>query len=56
MWESLEEAIRGEIDDMTAENFDNTVKVFSMNYKGSDDLRDLIESRLYRDADVFAKE
>ena len=56
VWESLEEAIRGEIDEMTAENFDNTVKVFSMNYKGSKDLTDLIENRLYRDTDVFAKE
>ena len=56
VWESLEEAIRAEVDTMSDEQFSNTSRVFAINYKGSQDLLDLIENRVYREADVFAKE
>mmetsp|Transcript_39611 Transcript_39611/g.51907 ORF Transcript_39611/g.51907 Transcript_39611/m.51907 type:complete len:148 (+) Transcript_39611:46-489(+) len=55
VWESLEEAVRAEIDTMSQEEFNNTATVFNINYKGSTDLKDLIENRIYRDADVFGK-
>ena len=35
VWESLEEALRAEVDALSQEEFFNTVKVFSVNYKGS---------------------
>ena len=56
VWESLEEAIRGEVDTMSVEQFQDTAKVFAINYKGSTDFKDLIENRIYREADIFAKQ
>ena len=56
VWESLEEALRPELLDMSYDDFMNTGKVFHANYKGSDDFSDLWEQRLYREEDPFAKE
>ena len=48
IWETLEEAVRGEVDSMSEEEFINTVKAFAANYKGTQDLTDRLENRIYR--------
>lgn len=45
VWESLEEAVRGEIEEMTKEEFETTFTAFASQYKGSRDFRDSIEQR-----------
>ena len=49
VWESLEEALRPEINTLTAEEFHNVMLIFSVNYKGSQEMKDMIEFRIYRD-------
>jgi len=38
LWESLEEAVRGEVDDMTSHELEHTLVAFANNFKGSTDL------------------
>ncbi len=52
-WETLEEAVRGDLDAFNDEEFFNVLKAFNFNYKGSRDLLDLLEQRVYlKGADV----
>ena len=46
-WETLEEAIRGDINSFTDAEFISVLKAFNINYKGSRDLLDLLEQRVY---------
>lgn len=46
-WESLEEAVRGDLDQFNHEEFMTVLKAFNFNYKGSRDLLDLLEQRIY---------
>ena len=56
IWETLEEAIRGEMDTLSNEELGTTMKVFATNYKGSPDLIDMAQIRIYSDvSDLFAK-
>ena len=48
IWETLEEAVRGDVDSMSEEEFVNTVKAFAAHYKGTQDLTDRLENRMYR--------
>ena len=47
VWESLEEALRGEVDSLCEEDYRNVVTVFAANFKGSSDFIDLLEYKLY---------
>ena len=47
IWESLEEAIRGEMDTINEDDFKTTKKVFCGQYKGSSDMIDMMEYRIY---------
>ena len=49
VWETLEEAVRAEVDNLSAEDFEKLHIVFCVNLKGSQDLLDVMEQRLYRD-------
>ena len=49
IWETLEEALKGEVDNLSAEDFEKVHNVFCMNFKGSADFMDFLEIRLYRD-------
>lgn len=52
-WETLEEAVRGDLDAFNDEEFFAVLKAFNFNYKGSRDLLDLLEQRVYlKGADV----
>ena len=52
-WETLEEALRGHISELSHEEFMSVLKAFNFNYKGSRDFLDLVEQRVYLDgADV----
>lgn len=46
LWETLEEAVRGDIDSLTTDEFCTLTKAFGANYKGSRDLYDMIENRI----------
>lgn len=46
IWESLEEAVRGEIHTLSGEEFKSVMRAFATNYKGSTDLFDMIEARV----------
>ena len=48
-WETLEEAVRGHIDEFNHQEFMTILKAFNFNYKGSRDLLDMLEQRVYRD-------
>ena len=48
IWESLDEAIRGDIESLTDEEFDKAFAAFAVNMKGSNELLDMFESRIYR--------
>lgn len=48
VWESLDEAIRGSIDELTDEEYDKAFNAFAVNMKGSNELMDMFEMRLYR--------
>ena len=48
VWESLDEAIRGSVDDLTEEQYDKAFNAFAVNGKGSNELMDMFEGRLYR--------
>ena len=56
VWEALEEALRADVDELSAEDLVNTYRVFAANFKGSTDFLEVIESRFYRSGDPFAKE
>ena len=43
VWETLEEALRVEVDNLSAEDFDKTHIVFCMNMKGTQDFHDVME-------------
>lgn len=46
-WETLEEAVRDDLHQFNDEEFFAVLKAFSFNYKGSRDLLDLLEQRVY---------
>ena len=46
IWHTIEESIRGEVATMSQSDFDATFKVFSANFRGSPEFRDLMETRL----------
>ena len=46
-WEALEEAVRGDMNAFTDNEFEAVMRAFGSNYKGSKDLYDVIEMRLY---------
>ena len=48
VWESLEEALRGEVDSFTEEEYVNVLGVFAANMKGSPEFVDLLEYKLYQ--------
>ena len=49
VWETIEEALRAEVDNLSAEDFDKLHLVFCLNLKGSVDFLDVMEQRIYRD-------
>ena len=49
VWETLEEALRGEVDNLSEEDFEKTFVVFCQNLKGSHDFNDVMEQRIFRD-------
>ena len=53
VWETLEAAVRPEIDTMSEDDFYSCWKVFARHYKGSQDLVDLVEQRMYTESDIF---
>ena len=53
LWETLEEAVRPEIDTMSEDDFYSCWKVFARHYKGSQDFIDLVEQRMYNESDIF---
>ena len=55
VWESLEEALRGEVENLSIDDYISTLKVFHTNYKGSQDFTDLLEYRVYREGDPLGK-
>ena len=57
IWESLDEAIRGDVDSLTDEEFDKVFNAFSVHLKGSNELMDMFEARIYRREtdDLFKK-
>ena len=46
-WETLEEAVRGNLSQFNEKEFLSVLKAFNGNYKGSRDLLDLMEQRVY---------
>ena len=48
VWETLEEAVRGEVEQMSEQEVDATVAAFYLNFKGSHELRDRLEMRILR--------
>ena len=48
VWESLDEAIRGSVDELTDEEYDRAFSAFAINLKGSDELMDMFEQRMHR--------
>ena len=53
-WETLEEAVRGDINTpntFTNSEFESIMRAFGANYKGSRDLLDMIEIRMYQQED-----
>ena len=48
VWESLEEALRGEVDNFGEEEYKNVLTVFAGNMKGSSDFIDLLEYKSYQ--------
>ncbi len=48
-WETLEEAVRGNLNQFNDKEFLSVLKAFNANYKGSRDLLDLLEQRVYFD-------
>ena len=55
MWESLEEVLLANVETMSVEDFQTALQVFSTNYKGSMDLLNLFEERMYRETDIWNK-
>ena len=53
VWESLEQALHPEVDEMHEEDYMNTLSVFASNYKGGQDFLDDLEARMYREGDQF---
>ena len=49
VWESLEEAVRADIDTMPYEQVHLVMQAFSTHLKGSEDLFDVCETRVYRE-------
>ena len=56
VWETLEEALRADVDELSEEDLISTYRVFATNYKGSTDFLEYMENRFYRSGDPFAKE
>ena len=48
MWESLDEAIRANVEELTDEEYDRAFNAFATNLKGSDELMDMFEQRMHR--------
>ena len=55
VWESLEQALHIEVTSLPEEDFQNTLKVFAMNYKGSQDFIDELEQRLFSTVDIGSR-
>lgn len=54
VWETLEEATRSEVEELSEQDLIALMKAFGANYKGSDDLWHLFELRGYKiGADLF---
>jgi hypothetical protein len=54
VWESIEESIRGEVDTISADDFNHVFHAFAVNFKGSRELIDNFETRATRDhAQIF---
>ena len=49
IWESIEESIRGEVDNLSVADFDLAYQAFLYNFKGSRELHDSFEQRMMRD-------
>ena len=47
--------MRGEIENMSDEEFKHTAMVFAINYKASKDLIDMFEQRIWRYPEAFGK-
>ena len=56
VWETLEDAIRPHIDDITDHEFDRVLRAFASNYKGSADMHNDLEMRLNRTGGLFDDE
>ena len=48
VWESLDEAVRPSVEDLTDEEFEKTLKAWGLFSKGSNELLDRYETRMYR--------
>ena len=53
VWESLEEALRPEVDTMSEDDFYACWTLFARHYKGSQDFVDLVEQRMYVECDIM---
>ena len=49
VWETLEEAVKGHAEALSKEDFEQVCHAFFKNYKGSDDLHDELDKRIYLD-------
>ena len=50
IWETLEEALRPNIDEISDDDVMRVMKAFAANYKGSDLFWDYLHQRVYRKA------
>ena len=48
VWESLDEAVRPNVEELTDEEFEKTLKAWGLFSKGSNELLDRYETRMYR--------
>lgn len=55
VWETIEEATRPHVSEMTDAQVNNMINVFAGNYKGSDLLWEYLEQRIYRAAQISWK-
>ena len=47
VWETIEEALRPHVDEMSEEEVKNCIKAFSANFKGSQDIWDYLIKRVH---------
>ena len=53
VWETLEEAVRGDVDSMSYEQVGNAIRGFSLHMKGSEELLSTLETRVYLEEAQF---